>query len=107
MGAMQRRKGKRVELEIVHAHKELGIHAERYPLSGSSRFRGKGHDVDIYVNGPDEPPFVAEVKSRRQGRGFVQLESWLGEYDALFLKRNKVDPLVVIPWRIWTILINK
>jgi hypothetical protein len=38
--AASRRKGGRNEREIVNLHKELGVHSERYPLSGSSRFRG-------------------------------------------------------------------
>jgi hypothetical protein len=36
------------------------------------------------------------------GAGFTTLESWLGEYDALFLRRNNADPLVVLPWRVWS-----
>ena len=47
-GARHRRKGDHIEREIVDRHKELGVHAERYPLSGASRFRGSGHDVDLY-----------------------------------------------------------
>jgi hypothetical protein len=87
-GARHRRKGDRIEREIVARHAELGIKAERYPLSGASRFRDSGHDVDLYLFGPDEAPAVAEVKSRGGGQGFVTLERWLGEYDALFLRRT-------------------
>jgi hypothetical protein len=46
-GARHRRKGDRVERELVQLHRDLVVHAERYPLSGASRFRGSGHDVDI------------------------------------------------------------
>jgi hypothetical protein len=106
-GARHRRKGDRVEREIVDGHRALGIHAERYPLSGASRFRGSGHDLDIYIYGRDEAPAVAEVKARKNGAGFTTLEKWLGEYDALFLKRNNADPLVCVPWRIWARLISK
>jgi hypothetical protein len=49
-GAQHRRKGSRVERELVQLHKALRIHCERYPLSGASRFRGSGHDLDIYAN---------------------------------------------------------
>ena len=82
-GAKHRRKGDRIERELVELHQALGVHAERYPLSGASRFRGSGHDLDVYVRGRDEAPIVAEVKARKDGNGFVQLERWLGEYDAL------------------------
>jgi hypothetical protein len=82
-------------------------HSERHPLSGASRFRGSGHDVDIYALGRDAAPLVAECKARKSGGGFVQLEKWLGEFDLLFLRRNNADPLVVLPWRVWAQLIKQ
>jgi Holliday junction resolvase len=106
-GARHRQKGNRIEREIVDRHRALGIHAERYPLSGASRFRGSGHDVDIYLNGRDAAPLVAEVKARKDGGGFVTLEGWLGEFDALFLRRNNADPLVLLPWRTWATIAKR
>jgi Holliday junction resolvase len=106
-GAKHRRKGNAVEREIANRHRDLGIHAERYPLSGASRFRGSGHDLDIYLFGKDEAPLVAEVKARKDGDGFVTLEKWLGEFDCLFLRRNNTDPLVVLPWRMWARLLER
>jgi hypothetical protein len=104
-GARHRRKGIRVEREVVERHKALGIHAERYPLSGARRFRGSGHDIDLYPFGREEAPIVAEVKARRNGAGFTQLKTWLAEHDALFLRRNNADPIVMLPWRIWAALL--
>jgi hypothetical protein len=98
-GPRHRRKGNRIERELVQLHKALGIHAERYPLSGASRFRGSGHDLDLYIFGADEAPLIAESKARRSGGGFTTIERWLSEYDVLFLRRNHADPLVVAPWR--------
>jgi Holliday junction resolvase len=106
MSRSQRTKGQRVEREIVNAHKALGVHAERVPLSGAARYQGGGHDVDIYARGKDAAPLVCEVKARKSGAGFVTLEGWLGEYDALFLKRNNAEPLVVLPWRVWEELLG-
>jgi hypothetical protein len=106
-GATSRRKGGRIERETVEAHRALGVHAERYPLSGSSRFRGSGHDVDVYVFGRDEGPLVAEVKARKDGSGFVQLERWLGDYDILVLRRNHAEPLILLPWRVWACLLER
>jgi Holliday junction resolvase len=106
-GARLRRKGDRIEREIVERHRAFGIHAERYPLSGASRFRDGGHDVDVYLWGRDTTPAVAEVKGRKNGAGFVTLEKWLGNYDALFLRRNNADPLVLIPWRLWARLLEQ
>lgn len=106
-GAKHRRKGDRIEREIVDRHKAMSVHAERYPLSGASRFRGSGHDTDIYAFGRDQAPLVAEVKGRKSGSGFTLLENWLGEYDLLFLRRDHADPLVVVPWRVWEMLLKE
>jgi Holliday junction resolvase len=106
-GRAPRQKGDRCERELVERHKALGVHAERYPLSGATRFRGSGHDIDVYALGRDEAPLVAESKARANGAGFAQLEKWLGEYDALFLRRNNADPLVLVPWRIWARLLER
>jgi Holliday junction resolvase len=106
-GARHRRKGDRCERELVELHRALGIHAERYPLSGSSRFRGQGHDVDVYAFGREEAPLVAECKARKDGGGFVTIEAWLADYDALFLRRNRAEPLVVVPWRVWSRLLKR
>ena len=106
-GARHRQKGDRIEREIVALHRALGIHAERYPLSGASRFRNSGHDLDLYINGPDAAPAVAEVKARKNGAGWTVIERQLGSFDALFLKSNNRPPLVVLPWRVWTDLLAK
>ena len=107
MSKSQRDKGARAEREIVDRHKALNISAERYPLSGASRFRGSGHDVELYLFGRDAAPLVAEVKSRKNWSGFTLLEKWLGNYGALFLRRNRADPLVVLPWSTWVTLLEK
>ena len=106
-GARHRRKGNNIEREVVARHRAIGVHSERYPLSGASRFRGKSHDVDIYAFGADEAPIVGEVKARKGGSGFVTLEKWLGEYDALFLRKNHADPLVLLPWRVWALVLER
>jgi Holliday junction resolvase len=105
--AKHRAKGNRVERELVALHKAIGVHCERYPLSGASRFRNSGHDLDLYLWGSDQAPAVAEVKGRKNGGGFIQLERWLGEYDLLFLRRNRADPLIILPWRMWARLIKR
>ena len=107
MGKSQRDNGNRAEREIVDRHKAIDIHAERYPLSGASRFRGSGHDVDIYPFGRDAAPLTVEVKARGNGSGFTLLEKWLGDYDALFLRRNRAEPLVLLPWSTWVALLER
>jgi Holliday junction resolvase len=106
-GARHRQKGNRIERELAERHKAIGVHAERYPLSGASRFRGSRHDLDIYALGREEAPLVAEVKARKGGGGFIQLERWLGEFDLLALRRNNADPLIVLPWRVWAALLAR
>ena len=106
-GAHHRRKGDRIEREIVERHRANGVHAERYPLSGASSFRGTAHDVDIYLFGPTDAPIRCEVKGRKSGAGFTTLERWLAQFDALFLRRNNSNPLVCVPWRIWERIIER
>jgi hypothetical protein len=106
-GAAPRQKGNRIEREIVDRHLAIGVKAERYPLSGASRFRGSGHDIDLYLFGPEEAPAVGEIKARKDGAGFTMLERWLGEYDCLFLRQNNADPLVLVPWRLWARLLER
>lgn len=102
MGKASRDKGARRERQIVELHRALGIKAERVPLSGAMAFRNtRATDVDVYARGPDAAPLVCEVKARASGEGFVTLERWLGDADALFLVRDRAEPMVVIPWRIW------
>jgi len=100
-GRACRQRGDAAERKLVEMHKEIGCKAERVPLSGSAGYQGKGHDVDIYAFGPDAAPMICEVKKRKGGGGFVQIESWLADHDALFLMRDRADPLVVLPWRVW------
>jgi len=100
-GRRHRDKGNRLEREIVDRHLAAGCKSERYPLSGASRFRGSGHDVDVYLFGEDEAPLVAEVKGRKNGNGFSLMEKWIDENDLLFLRRDRGTPLVVMPWSVW------
>jgi len=106
MSAAPRRKGASVEREIVERHRALGVHAERVPLAGAARYQGNGADVDVHAF-PDEKPLACEVKARRNGAGFATLEKWLNQNDALFLRRNNAEPIVVLPWRSWVACIQK
>lgn len=103
MGAMQRRKGRKIEQEIVNRHKIAGIHAERVPLSGASHYQGRSHDIDIYRYGRDAP-YCCEVKSRKAFPAWLM--DWLGCNDVLFLRADRQEPIVVLPWRIWEELLK-
>ena len=106
MGKASRDKGGRAEREVVRRHKELGVHAERVPLSGAAGGSFSGNVV-LYPFGTEEGPLVTEVKARRRAAGFKVIEAWLGENDALFLRRDRADPLVVLPWRTWARLMAR
>jgi len=101
MSRSQRAKGQRRERELVNLHLKLDVFAERVPLSGATHYRGGGHDIDVYPFGRDHGALVCEVKARASGEGFVQIERWLGENDVLFLVKDRSDPLVTMPWRVW------
>jgi hypothetical protein len=56
-GAHHRRKGDRLEREIEDRHKVIGVHAERYPLSGASRFRAAATmSIYTYLAATKPPP---------------------------------------------------
>ena len=99
MSKVSRDKGLRRERAIVEIHTKSGLRAERVPLSGATRYRGNGADVDLYVRGA--APVKAEVKARGDGDGFRTLERWLGGNDALFLWRDRAAPFVVLPLHVW------
>ena len=101
MGKSQRDKGNRREREIVNMHRAAGIHAERVPLSGASRYQGNGSDVDIYPFGKDQAPLIGECKARGSGEGFLTIKRWLGENDVLWLCEDRAKPLVVLPWDVY------
>jgi Holliday junction resolvase len=107
MSRLQRDKGAGIEREVVELHRDLGLHAERMPLSGAQRCRSNRADVDVYPWHPNEAPLSCKVKVRAGGKGFIQLERWLGEVDALFLRRNNAEPVVLLPWRVWARLVKR
>ena len=90
-GARHRRKGNRVERELVAYLRERGFAAERIPLSGSAGGSFIG-DITIPLLGRD---FVAEVKIR--GNGFSRLYSWLVDRDLLIVRADRREPLVIVP----------
>lgn len=82
-------KGRRAEHAIVKLHTDIGVEAERMPLSGS--LGGKYSD-DVLIAGRVR----AEVKARKSGTGFKTLETWMKDCPIMFLKRDRVAPLVVM-----------
>ena len=88
MSKMQRDKGARVEREIVQRFREIGMWAEKVPLSGAA---GGSFSGDILVE-----DYTVEVKARKDGTGFKLLYRWLGDNDILVCKQDRTEPLVVM-----------
>lgn len=82
-----RRKGSRLELQVVHLLQDLGIPAEKISRTGHA-----GPDLRI------ADQWTAEVKGRKDGAGFKQIVEWLGTADVLFLRQDRHGFLVVLPW---------
>ena len=99
MGKFSRDKGARGERDIVARHMALGIHAERVPLSGAC---GGSFAGDVIIEGVG----TVEVKCRAGGGGFRTIEKWLADNAALFLRRDRQSPLVILPWETWERLLK-
>lgn len=107
MGKSQRDKGARRERELVEHWRNIGVKAQRVPLSG----QGHGDegtyagDVDVFAFGPDEAPLKGEVKARANGSGFKTIQTWLGKQDMLVLHADRSERLYVLPERIMSRLV--
>jgi hypothetical protein len=75
----------------VRALQDHGFAAERVPLSGSAGGSYVG-DLSLPLLGVDR---VVEVKVR--ATGFAQLYAWLAGRDALVVRADRKQPLVVVP----------
>lgn len=81
-----RAKGDRFEVACVNRLKELGLEAQRVPLSGAA---GGLFSSDIVVAG-----HKIECKTRK--RAWLDLFGWLPGNKALFIKADRTDTLVVM-----------
>ena len=88
-GKAPKRKGDRVEREILAALKAAGLEARRVPLSGSA----PGYPGDLEVDLPGLGRVLVEVKARKR----LALEGWLDGRGLLIIKPDRRPPLVVLP----------
>jgi len=91
MGKKSKDKGYRLEHELVEKLKELGLQAERIPLSGQA---GGSFSGDIRINEK-----IAEVKGRADG--FKNLYRWLEGKDILFVRADRREWLVIQRLKDW------
>ena len=96
MSSKAKRKGTRVENEIVKLFQSEGFNARRQPLSGA--IQDFPHDVQVsdLFNGTN-----IEVKARKNGEGFAQLDKWKGSADLLILKKDFSNPMVYLDWNLF------
>ena len=102
MSSSHKRKGTRVENEIVKLFQAEGFNAKRQPLSGA--LIDFPHDVqvkDLYEG------TNIEVKARKSGEGFTQLDKWKGSADLLILKRDFQKPMVYLTWDFFKEFLNE
>lgn len=77
----------------------MGWTADRVWGSGSFKAAGPALTGDVDVVAMDLA-LKAEVKVRKGDGGWKTIERWLQDVDFLALKRDRTDPLLVIPWAV-------
>ena len=91
-GRASRQKGNRFEREGVAILTAAGLVARRIPLSGAMRgFKG---DIELELAGRK---LRLEAKSRKHGFKFIY--EALADNDALLVKTDRSEPLVIMPLR--------
>jgi Holliday junction resolvase len=89
-GRKSRDKGNRFERSLVRLFQDAGFGAERVPLSGSACGSYCG-DLTVPVIGRD---LIVEAKARASG--FRTLYQWLENRDALVVRADRREPIVVV-----------
>ncbi len=87
MPAKSRRKGARIELEVLHQLQDAGLTCEKL----SAMYKAT-HDVRLSMLGRDNK---MEIKCR--ANGFATIYKWLEPVDLLILRRDRSEALAVMP----------
>ena len=101
MSSKSKIKGSRVEREIVKLFQSEGFEARRQPMSGAIQ----DFPHDVYVNDLFDGTTI-EVKARKNGAGFTQLDNWKGSADILILKKDFENPNVYVEWKFFKELLH-
>lgn len=92
MGKMSRDKGNLYERELVNAFRDIGLAAQRVPLSGATDY-AKG-DVEVTAGFDGKTIYRGECKRRASLPKF--LTESLGDNDFLALREDRGKTLIVL-----------
>jgi hypothetical protein len=87
MGIKSRRKGARIELDVLHQLQDAGLTCEKLSYAWK-----KTNDVKLGMLGRDNK---MEIKCR--ANGFATIYKWLEPVDLLILRRDRSEALAVMP----------
>jgi Holliday junction resolvase len=90
-GRSPKRKGDAFEREVVALLQEVGLAAERVPLSGAVKTSRFDHDVSVPVRGIDR-----RIECKRRARAFATVDNMLAGNFALVVRDDRSRPLVVM-----------
>lgn len=90
-GRGQRQKGDSFERECVVLLMSHGIYAERVPLSGATKGGSFEGDVRATIANSEW-----KIECKRRKASFGTLYKWLEGNDALLIRDDKTEPLVVL-----------
>ena len=90
-GRSPKRKGSGFEREIVQLLQELGLAAERVPLSGAVKGGMFDRDITCPIRGIDR-----RIEAKRRARAFMTIDGMLGGNFALVVRDDRSRPLVIL-----------
>lgn len=92
--ASAKKKGTRLESEIVKDLLASGVEARRQP--GSGIYQDFPHDVEARIRGRR---YIIECKARKDS--FRQLDRWMGAADLLIVRCDRSSPRVYLDWEVF------
>jgi len=90
-GRGAKRKGSCFEREVVKLLQELGLAAERVPLSGAVKTSRFDHDICVPVRGED-----VRIEAKRRARAFGTIDSMLGGNFAVVFRDDRSRVMVAM-----------
>jgi len=95
-----KRKGDRVERQVVSLLNQAGIKAAKVSRCGHA-----GGDVYLELAPGGKRGLVAEVKARKEP--IATIDNWLkGQSDLVVLKPDYAEPQIMMPWRTFVTLME-